>query len=80
MIRSAQNWKGGQSVKLEGSDHAPVLLTLMEIPEVSLHNTPLLSARYVPMIRGVQQTLGTKTLFYLRVIVFVCKISMFICF
>jgi hypothetical protein len=80
MIRSAQNWKGGQSVKLEGSDHAPVLLTLMEIPEVSLHNTPSLSARYVPMIRGVQQTLGTKTLFYLRVIVFVCKISMFICF
>ncbi|WJX65350.1 DNA-(apurinic or apyrimidinic site) lyase [Trifolium repens] len=54
---SAQNWKGGQSVKLEGSDHAPVLLTLMEIPEVSLHNTPSLSARYVPMIRGVQQTL-----------------------
>ncbi|CAL5197486.1 unnamed protein product [Lathyrus oleraceus] len=54
---SAHMRKGGKSVKLEGSDHAPVILTLMEIPEVSLHSTPSLSARYVPMIHGVQQTL-----------------------
>lgn len=65
--------KGGKSVKLEGSDHAPVILTLMEIPEVSLHSTPSLSARYVPMIHGVQQTLGTETLFNLGWQVFVCK-------
>ncbi|XP_012573730.1 DNA-(apurinic or apyrimidinic site) endonuclease 2 isoform X2 [Cicer arietinum] len=54
---STPRWKGGQSVKLEGSDHAPVCLTLMEIPEVPLHSTPSLSARYTPMVHGVQQTL-----------------------
>ncbi|KAK7250805.1 hypothetical protein RIF29_33501 [Crotalaria pallida] len=54
---SAQRWKGGRSIKLEGSDHAPVLLTLNDIPEVSLHSTPSLSARYVPMVHGLQQTL-----------------------
>jgi len=79
-MNSSHRWKGGQSIKLEGSDHAPVCVTLMEIPEVSLHSTPSLSSRYVPMVHGVQQTLGTKTLFYLMVIVFVCKMSLFICF
>ncbi|KAK2408891.1 endonuclease/exonuclease/phosphatase family protein [Trifolium repens] len=54
---SGNRWKGGQSIKLEGSDHAPVFVTLMEIPEIPLHSTPSLSARYVPMVRGVQQTL-----------------------
>lgn len=54
---SSHRWKGGQSIKLEGSDHAPVCVTLMEIPEVSLHSTPSLSSRYVPMVHGVQQTL-----------------------
>lgn len=67
MICSAHKWKGVKSVKLEGSDHAPVILTLKEIPEVSLHSTPSLSARYVPMIHGVQQTLGIETLFNLGV-------------
>ncbi|XP_019446881.1 PREDICTED: DNA-(apurinic or apyrimidinic site) lyase 2 [Lupinus angustifolius] len=55
--QSAQRWKGGRSIKLEGSDHAPVFMTLNEIPEVSLHSTPSLSARYVPMVHGLQQTL-----------------------
>ncbi|KAH1058764.1 hypothetical protein GYH30_003033 [Glycine max] len=54
---SAHRWKGGHSVKLEGSDHAPVLMSLHEIPDVSLHSTPSLSARYVPMVHGIQQTL-----------------------
>ncbi|XP_057417185.1 DNA-(apurinic or apyrimidinic site) endonuclease 2 isoform X2 [Lotus japonicus] len=54
---SAHRWKGGRSIKLEGSDHAPVYMTLLEIPEVSLHSTPFLSARYVPMVHGIQQTL-----------------------
>jgi hypothetical protein len=77
-MNSGNRWKGGQSIKLEGSDHAPVFVTLMEIPEIPLHSTPSLSARYVPMVRGVQQTLGTlKHFFYLRVRVFVCKISIF---
>ncbi|RDX86562.1 DNA-(apurinic or apyrimidinic site) lyase 2, partial [Mucuna pruriens] len=54
---SAHRWKGGHGIKLEGSDHAPVFMSLHEIPEVSLHSTPSLSARYVPMVHGIQQTL-----------------------
>ncbi|KAG6647150.1 hypothetical protein CIPAW_07G058900 [Carya illinoinensis] len=50
-------WKGGRSIKLEGSDHAPVFTRLLEIPDTSEHSTPALSARYIPMIHGVQQTL-----------------------
>ncbi|KAJ1422612.1 Zinc finger, GRF-type [Sesbania bispinosa] len=57
LLVSAHRWKEGRSIKLEGSDHAPVCLSLDEIPEVSLHSTPSLSARYVPMVHGVQQTL-----------------------
>lgn len=56
---SAHRWKEGRSIKLEGSDHAPVYVTLLEIPNVSLHSTPSLSARYVPTVHGLQQTLGT---------------------
>ncbi|KAF5454565.1 hypothetical protein F2P56_024220 [Juglans regia] len=50
-------WKGGRSIKLEGSDHAPVFTRLLEIPDISEHSTSALSARYIPMIHGVQQTL-----------------------
>ncbi|QCD82066.1 AP endonuclease 2 [Vigna unguiculata] len=56
-IPSAHRWKEGRSIKLEGSDHAPVFMSLHEISEVALHSTPSLSARYVPMIHGIQQTL-----------------------
>lgn len=55
----AYRWKGGRSIKLEGSDHAPVLTRLVGIPDIDHHSTPTLSARYIPMIRGLQQTLGT---------------------
>ncbi|XP_019172338.1 PREDICTED: DNA-(apurinic or apyrimidinic site) lyase 2 isoform X2 [Ipomoea nil] len=50
-------WKGGRSIKLEGSDHAPVYMTLMGIPEVLQHSTPSLSTRYHPQVSGYQQTL-----------------------
>ena len=53
-------WNGGRSIKLEGSDHAPVFTRLLEIPDISEHSTPSLSARYIPMIHGVQQTLGMR--------------------
>nr|XP_025644097.1 DNA-(apurinic or apyrimidinic site) lyase 2 [Arachis hypogaea] len=56
-ILSAHRWKGGRSIKLEGSDHAPVFMTLVDIPDVSLHRTPSLSSRYVPMVYGLQQTI-----------------------
>ncbi|PHT49937.1 DNA-(apurinic or apyrimidinic site) lyase 2 [Capsicum baccatum] len=50
-------WKGGRSIKLEGSDHVPVYTSLVEIPEVLQHSTPPLSARYHPQVFGSQQTL-----------------------
>ncbi|KAJ4962717.1 hypothetical protein NE237_022656 [Protea cynaroides] len=50
-------WKGGRTTKLEGSDHAPVYISLREIPNLPQHNTPSLSARYVPGVQGFQQTL-----------------------
>ncbi|GAB4848465.1 hypothetical protein Ancab_003169 [Ancistrocladus abbreviatus] len=50
-------WKGGRSTKLEGSDHVPVYMVLKDIPDVPLHGTPSLSARYIPEIRGLQQTI-----------------------
>ncbi|KAB1199458.1 DNA-(apurinic or apyrimidinic site) lyase 2 [Morella rubra] len=37
-------WKARRSIKLEGSDHAPVFTRLGEIPGVSEHSTPALSA------------------------------------
>ncbi|XWS33863.1 hypothetical protein CRYUN_Cryun22dG0119500 [Craigia yunnanensis] len=54
---NAPSWKGGWNSKLEGSDHAPVYTSLVEIPDVSQHSTPSLAARYLPMIHGLQQTL-----------------------
>ncbi|KAF5753040.1 DNA-(apurinic or apyrimidinic site) lyase 2 isoform X1 [Tripterygium wilfordii] len=50
-------WKGGWSIKLEGSDHAPVYMNLVEISVILRHSTPSLSARYLTGIRGLQQTL-----------------------
>nr|XP_017219513.1 PREDICTED: DNA-(apurinic or apyrimidinic site) lyase 2 isoform X3 [Daucus carota subsp. sativus] len=50
-------WKGGAGIKLKGSDHAPVCMSLDEIPIISQHNTPLLSTRYCPQVEGCQQTL-----------------------
>ncbi|XP_043713869.1 DNA-(apurinic or apyrimidinic site) endonuclease 2 isoform X2 [Telopea speciosissima] len=50
-------WKGGRNTKLEGSDHAPVYISFREIPNLLEHNTPSLSARYVPGVHGFQQTI-----------------------
>ncbi|XP_062102577.1 DNA-(apurinic or apyrimidinic site) endonuclease 2 isoform X2 [Humulus lupulus] len=50
-------WKGGQRIKLEGSDHAPVYTSLLQLPNIPKHSTPSLSARYIPMVYGIQQTL-----------------------
>lgn len=52
-------WKGGRVTKLEGSDHVPVFVTLKEIPDIPVHSTPSLSARYIPEIRGSQQTIAS---------------------
>ncbi|KAJ7944165.1 DNA-(apurinic or apyrimidinic site) lyase [Quillaja saponaria] len=54
---SIHRWKRERSAKLEGSDHAPVYMTLLEVPDGSLHSTPSLSTRYIPMVHGLQQTL-----------------------
>ncbi|XP_044470054.1 DNA-(apurinic or apyrimidinic site) endonuclease 2 isoform X2 [Mangifera indica] len=50
-------WKGGMNIKLEGSDHAPVYTSFGEVPVIPEHSTPSLASRYLPMIRGLQQTL-----------------------
>ncbi|KAF5790884.1 putative DNA-(apurinic or apyrimidinic site) lyase [Helianthus annuus] len=50
-------WKGGKNIKMEGSDHAPVFMSLTDIPDIHQHNTPSLSIRYCPQVRGCQQTL-----------------------
>ncbi|CAK9187993.1 unnamed protein product [Ilex paraguariensis] len=50
-------WKGGRSIKLEGSDHVPVYMSLTEIPSTPQHSTPPLSTRYCPQVHGCQQTL-----------------------
>ncbi|XP_039031914.1 DNA-(apurinic or apyrimidinic site) endonuclease 2-like isoform X2 [Hibiscus syriacus] len=52
-------WNGGWNTKLEGSDHAPVYTCLVDIPDVSVHSTPSLAARYLPMVHGLQQTLAS---------------------
>lgn len=56
-ITPSYRWKGGRNTKLEGSDHAPVFMSLREIPHIPQHNTPSLSTRYCPQVRGCQQTL-----------------------
>lgn len=55
-------WKGERTIKLEGSDHAPVYASLLEIPDTPQHSTPSFSARYNPRIHGLQQTLGRRDL------------------
>ncbi|XP_073012565.1 DNA-(apurinic or apyrimidinic site) endonuclease 2 isoform X3 [Typha latifolia] len=52
-----ERWKGGRSSKLEGSDHVPVYVVMCDIPDVPLHNTPSLAVRYIPEVRGWQQTI-----------------------
>ncbi|KAK4490495.1 hypothetical protein RD792_001175 [Penstemon davidsonii] len=58
---NAPRRKGGKNVKLEGSDHVPVYMSLMEIPNIQEHNTPSLSTRYCP------QTLDVSHILYLDV-------------
>lgn len=50
-------WNGGRSTKLEGSDHVPVYVVLRDIPNLSTHDTPSLAVRYIPEVRGWQQTI-----------------------
>lgn len=54
-------WKGGRTTKLEGSDHVPVYVVLSGLPPLPVHNTPPLAVRYIPEVRGWQQTIGEKT-------------------
>ncbi|XP_059623496.1 DNA-(apurinic or apyrimidinic site) endonuclease 2 isoform X2 [Cornus florida] len=54
---NSPRWKDGRSIKLEGSDHIPVYMSLVEIPDILQHSTPSLSARYAPEVRGIQQTI-----------------------
>ncbi|KAJ4783781.1 DNA-(Apurinic or apyrimidinic site) lyase 2 [Rhynchospora pubera] len=50
-------WNGGRSTKLEGSDHIPVYVKLTDIPDLPVHSTPALAVRYLPEVRGWQQSI-----------------------
>lgn len=54
-------WKGGRSIKLEGSDHVPVYMSLVGIREVLQHSTPPLSTRYHPQVFGSQTLVSMFT-------------------
>lgn len=50
-------WQGGRTIKLDGSDHVPVYAVLSDVPNLYVHNTPPLAVRYIPEVRGWQQTI-----------------------
>ncbi|KAG6534194.1 hypothetical protein ZIOFF_008079 [Zingiber officinale] len=60
--RNVPRWRGGRNIKLEGSDHVPVHVILRDIPDLPLHNTPSLAVRYIPEVRGWQQSIGVHTI------------------
>ncbi|KAL3624771.1 hypothetical protein CASFOL_031439 [Castilleja foliolosa] len=72
ILKQFKRWKPGntprhkdikaRNAKLEGSDHVPVYMSLIEIPEIQQHNTPSLSTRYCPQVYGCQQTLASMFL------------------
>ncbi|XXG86153.1 hypothetical protein AAC387_Pa11g1101 [Persea americana] len=70
ILKEFKRWKSGniprgkgvRSVKLEGSDHVPVYVCLDEMPNLPIHSTPSLAARYVPEVRGWQQTIASLLL------------------
>ncbi|KAG0587343.1 hypothetical protein KC19_2G158000 [Ceratodon purpureus] len=50
--------RGGEySEKLEGSDHAPVYVQLRRQPPLDQHDVPPLAARFMPELRGRQQSI-----------------------
>ncbi|KAM0942373.1 putative DNA-(apurinic or apyrimidinic site) lyase [Dioscorea sansibarensis] len=56
-LENTSKWKGGRATKLEGSDHIPVYAILTDVPTLHVHNTPSLAVRYIPEVRGWQQTI-----------------------
>lgn len=62
LIITIYRWRGGRNIKLEGSDHVPVHVILRDIPDLPLHNTPSLAVRYIPEVRGWQQSIGVHTI------------------
>ncbi|KAJ7561159.1 hypothetical protein O6H91_03G016700 [Diphasiastrum complanatum] len=56
---SLPRWLGGSTVKLDGSDHAPVYVQLKPQPPLPRHDVPALAARFMPEIRGRQQSLAS---------------------
>ncbi|KAH6556785.1 hypothetical protein KP509_1Z155800 [Ceratopteris richardii] len=56
---SAPRWAGGRNMKLEGSDHVPVFLSLKDQPPVKPHNVPSFAVRFLPQLHGRQQSIYT---------------------
>lgn len=45
---------------MEGSDHVPVYVILRDVPDLPAHSTPSIAVRYIPEVRGWQQSIGEK--------------------
>ncbi|KAJ8509894.1 hypothetical protein OPV22_000328 [Ensete ventricosum] len=54
---NAPKWRGGRKIKLEGSDHVPVYVILRNISDLPAHSTPSIAVRYIPEVRGWQQSI-----------------------
>nr|XP_009382722.1 PREDICTED: DNA-(apurinic or apyrimidinic site) lyase 2 isoform X1 [Musa acuminata subsp. malaccensis]XP_018675749.1 PREDICTED: DNA-(apurinic or apyrimidinic site) lyase 2 isoform X1 [Musa acuminata subsp. malaccensis]XP_018675750.1 PREDICTED: DNA-(apurinic or apyrimidinic site) lyase 2 isoform X1 [Musa acuminata subsp. malaccensis] len=54
---NAPKWRGGRKIKLEGSDHVPVYVILRDVPDLPTHSTPSIAVRYIPEVRGWQQSI-----------------------
>ncbi|KAL6551986.1 hypothetical protein OROGR_008140 [Orobanche gracilis] len=75
ILRQFKRWKPGNTprhkdikgrIQLKGSDHVPVYISLIGIPDIQQHNTPSLSTRYCPEVYGRQQTVGQMSMFTRR--------------
>lgn len=61
--------RGGEIIeKLEGSDHVPVYVQLRIQPPLDPHEAPPLAARFMPELRGRQQSIGTLSNLYRKII------------
>lgn len=63
--------RGGEKTqKLDGSDHVPVYVQLRPQPPLEQHDVPPLAARFMPEIRGRQQSIGKLSTSHMNVVSF----------
>lgn len=72
-------WQGGRTIKLDGSDHIPVYFVLCNLPSLSVHSTPSLAVRYIPEVRGWQQSIGEISVFSCTFVYSILEIWLYFC-